>query len=187
MEDSLVKMVDKSGAACHCWLGADGDLARNRHVALDNLLIEIFGNGLDAAYPADLRAVVLREGRIVASAGAIARRWEVRNRRFAGMLVGYVCSHPAERGGGYAGMALESLMSAMLRQKVALGILHCAANLLPFYGRYGWQKINDAAYYDESDGRFRLDPDPVMAWPDNQPPLLQALSQDAPFPLGFDW
>lgn len=58
------------------------------------------------------------------------------------------------RGAGYGTDVMKEAAGILFEElSVEYGLLLCADELVPFYSRFGWYKVNSQLYFDQPDGR----------------------------------
>lgn len=71
--------------------------------------------------------------------------------------IGGVLTHPDHRGKGYAATAMQHA-GLFLRDslKVDYSLLVCRDELLPYYGKFGWQKFEGDLLVNQSSGQMKF-------------------------------
>ncbi len=71
--------------------------------------------------------------------------------------IGGVMTLPEQRGKGYAEAAMRKTME-FLGQQVAFGLLVCEPKLVKYYAKFGWQRVDQPIFYQQSDGQTHTFP-----------------------------
>jgi len=71
--------------------------------------------------------------------------------------IGGVKTHPDARGKGYAGYGLKKSAELLHNHlKVDFSLLVCSDALIPYYGRFGWQRFKGDMLVDQASGKVKF-------------------------------
>ena len=117
----------------------------------------------------DYRLLVRVDNRILAHIAIIERTCLVNNQPVKVGGVGGVGTHPEWRSRGLASLAMRKTADFLKNQlKVEYGVLFCANEMVPYYQRLGWRRIDAPVTFEHH--RIRMQSDsPVMYLPCEKP------------------
>jgi predicted N-acetyltransferase YhbS len=127
--------------------------------------------GMELTWAAPQWALMVREGGdLVAHVGLIIRDATLDGRAVRIGGIGSVKTHPAARGQGHAGRALEQAASFFADDAaLAFALLVCRTPLVPFYARLGWQSFSGTLLVEQPGGTVPFTANEVMTLPLHEP------------------
>jgi predicted acetyltransferase len=104
--------------------------------------------------PADWRILVFADDQLVSFLKVTEREVCAGSQRLMVAGLGDVVTLPEWRGRGLAGLALRRLNEALgERDDIEFGMLMCLPELVPYYGRFGWQAVAERIVYTQAWGK----------------------------------
>ena len=134
------------------------ELDRELKRKLDNFIEEEFGHipivkETEWAKP-DWTIILFQNGHIATFYNIIERKILVDSNEMKIAGINNVITPKKFRGNGFATKILRETESFIFEDlKSELAVLLCADNLIPFYNRLNWNKINCSVYFEQSDGK----------------------------------
>jgi GNAT superfamily N-acetyltransferase len=103
--------------------------------------------------PKDLHFVTEEDGRPVGHVGLLKHEVSVAGRPVTVAGVGAVVTVPEAQGRGHAQRGMRHAAEFMRHEwGVEFGLLFCRDALVPFYGRLGWQLVNEPVEVEQDSG-----------------------------------
>lgn len=160
----------------------DGELTQKDQSDLDRLFRGAFGGMCFEDTPkADLRAIIRRDGMIIAHVGIQNRLIEMPSYGSLPMaFVGQVVVTEQERGRRLGLVLIQGLM----KRNAKSFILNCGERLTGYYEKIGFYVASDAALYVRNSIEV-IDEDPVMIH--NNGCFVHDIHCETPIPLGRDF
>jgi aminoglycoside 2'-N-acetyltransferase I len=144
-----------------------GELTETERTYIDAWLIQQFGAESHGYAWSDVDwHVLLRvNGQLVSHVEIVERMGTVDGRPVKLGGIGGVVTLPEWRGRGLATSTLERAATFMRDDlRVAFGLLICGRDMIPFYGRLGWQVVEGPLMFDQPGGKVVFD-DATMVLP----------------------
>lgn len=130
------------------------DLARQDAI----IFTEVIENAPDWADP-DWEVVVYDGEQWVSALELFERSVRVQDQMIQVCGIGGVKTRPEFRRQGYAEVAMQASTRFMCDElQVPFGFLVCGPHLVDYYGRLGWQRIDETIYHHQKTGKFIFPP-----------------------------
>jgi aminoglycoside 2'-N-acetyltransferase I len=102
----------------------------------------------------DWTVLIKLDGQMVCHVGIVERTGTVNGLPVKLGGIGGVATLPDWRRHGYAGAALRAAAEFMRNElKVEFGLLVCSAQMMPYYGKLGWQLVKGPLMFDQPRGK----------------------------------
>lgn len=102
-------------------------------------------------------AFIRDANQLVAYIGMLVRQGKCDDRPVLIGGIGGVKSHPEVRGKGYASAGMKEAGAFLTQvQKVDFSLLVCRDELIPYYGRLGWQAFDGEMLVDQISGKVKF-------------------------------
>jgi predicted GNAT family N-acyltransferase len=124
--------------------------------------------------PPQWSVLVWDQDELVARVGLVVREIDQDGviKRIGG--IGGVMTHPARRGQGLAGLALqEAVQRFNVDFQVAFALLFCGSQLIAFYERYGWKPFLGELFVEQPQSRIAFSDHNPMVFDIREPAPLQ--------------